>query len=120
MATRNLVTRNLLSGCGPSPSAQARDHGEAEGKRLLGRGLAAAGLRKSELEDLPKGDWRKRVIGRSIRRSTIMPVTWIAKAWRMGDPKRAASLVQSDPDPQGGREWKKAKGLLAEITKNVG
>ena len=44
----------------------------------------------------------------------------IAEVLRMGDPTRAASLVPSDPDPQWGREWKKAKGLLAKITKHVG
>jgi len=73
----------------------------------------------SELGDLPKGEWRKRAIGRAIRRTTIMPVTWIAEMLRMGDPKRAASLVQSDPDPQWGREWKMAQRLLVGITKNV-
>ena len=70
-------------------------------------------------EPIVKGDWRKRVIGRAIRRTTIMPVAWIAEVPRMGDPKRAASLVQSDPNPQWGREWKKARHLLAKITKNV-
>jgi len=99
--------------------AQARDHGEAEAKLLLRRGLSAAGLRKSGLDDLKKGDWRKRAVGRAIRRTTIMPAAWIAQALKMGDPKRAASLVQFDPDPQWGPEWKKAQRLLAEITKNV-
>jgi hypothetical protein len=60
----------------------------------------AAGLRKSELESFPKSDWRKR----AIRRSTIIPVIWIAELLRMADPKRAASLVPSNPDPQSGRE----------------
>ena len=32
---------------------------------------------------------------------------------------REVSLIQSDPDPQWGREWNKAKGLLAGFTKNV-
>ena len=99
----------------PRPGTTARRKGSGFSARV-----GAAGLRKSDLEDLPKGDWRKRAIGRAIRRSTIMPVIWIAEVLRMGDPKRAASLVQSNPDPQWGREWKKAKGILAGITKNVG
>ena len=48
-----------------------------------------------------------------------MPVTWIAEELRMSDPKRAASLVPSDPNPQWDREWKEAKGLLAEFMRNV-
>lgn len=98
---------------------QARDHGEAEARRLVKRGLSAAGLRKAELEKLKKGDWRKRAIGRAVRRSTVMPVGWIAEALVMGDVKRVATLVQGDPDPAWGPEWRKAKRLLAEITKNV-
>jgi len=71
---------------------------------------------------LKKGDWRKRVIGRMVRRSTVMPVTWVAETLQMGDPKRAAMLVQTDPEPAWGQDWKKARTLLRKLekeTKNV-
>jgi putative transposase len=95
--------------------AQARDHGEAEAKRLVKRGLSLAGLRKGELSGLKKGDWRKRVIGRAVRCATVVSVTWIAKALEMGNPKRVAGLVQFDPDPEWGPEWKEAKRLLGKL-----
>jgi hypothetical protein len=91
---------------------QAREHGEAEAKRLIKRGLSLAGLKKGDLAGLKKGDWRKRVIGRTVRRGTVVPVVWIAETLRMGDPKRAAKLVQTDPEPSWGPEWKDAKRLM--------
>lgn len=97
--------------------AQARDHGEREAKRIVRRGLALTGLKPSKLAGMMKGDWRKRVIGRLVRRSTVMPVGWIAEALRMGDPKRVAKLVQSDPDSSWGKEWKIARELLVELEK---
>lgn len=102
--------------------SQARDHGEAEAKRIIKRGLSLAGVRNNELEGMRKNDWRKRAIGRAVRRSTIMPVRWIAEVLEMGDPKRAAGLVRTDPDPEWGPEWKKARKLFGEVvrsTKNV-
>jgi hypothetical protein len=47
-----------------------------------------------------------------------MPVTWIAENLEMGDAKRAAKLVQSDPGPAWGPEWRKAKRLMAELGKD--
>ncbi len=49
-----------------STGAQTRDHGEAEAKRLLRAGLLAARLRRGDLPQLRKSDWRKRAIGRGI------------------------------------------------------
>lgn len=69
-----------------------------------------AGLRKS--------DWRKRVIGRLVRRSTVMPVTRIAESLQLGDPKRAAMLVQSDPNPSWGKDWKLGRTLMRELESN--
>jgi hypothetical protein len=68
---------------------------------------------------MKKGDWRKRVIGRMVRRSTVMPVTWIAEALQMGDPKRAAKLVQTDPDRDWGKDWKPARTLMRNLEKET-
>jgi len=48
-----------------------------------------------------------------------VPLAWIAEALIMGDVKRTATLVRTDPDPASGPEWKPARKLLPEITKNV-
>ncbi len=45
----------------------------------------------------------------------LVPVTWIAEVLEMGDAKRAAKLVQGDPDPGWGRDWKEAKRLMGEL-----
>jgi len=93
------------------------EDGESEAKRMIRRGLSLAGLKKSELAGMKKGDWRKRVIGRLVRRATVMPVGWIAEALQMGDPKRTAKLVQTDPDPKWGKDWKAARKLFVELDK---
>jgi len=99
--------------------AQARDHGETEAKRIIRRGLSLAGLKKSALAGMKKGDWRKRVIGRLVRRGTVMPVGWIAEALQMGDPKRTAKLMQADPGPEWGKDWKAARKLFVELAKQT-
>ena len=76
-------------------------------------------MKNSELGGLKKGEWRKRVSGRVVRKSTVMPVGWIAEALEMGDPKRAAKLVQTDPDSRWGKEWKSARKLFAELEKQT-
>jgi hypothetical protein len=98
--------------------AQARDHGEKEAKRLLKAGLAAAGLQKTDLRKLKKSDWRKRSIGRVIRKRTVMPVSWIAEHLGMGHPNQAATLVRRDPAREWGAEWKHARDLIRGIESN--
>jgi len=83
--------------------------------RLIKRGLTLAGLKKSDLAKLKKGDWRKRVMGRLVRRSTVMPVGWLAASLQMGDPKRTALLVQTDPNPSWGKDCKLGQKLIREI-----
>ena len=92
---------------------------ERRAKRIIRRGLVLAGLKMSGLGGLKIGEWRKRVIGRVVRKSTVMPVGWIAEVLQMGDPKRAAKLVQTDPDSSWGREWRSARKLFAELEKKA-
>ncbi len=94
---------------------QSRDHGEAEAKRILKRGLREAGLRGRELQQLPKRDWRKRAIGRVIRKRTVMPVAWIAEALCMGQPNGVASALRRDPSEESGTNWKRAQKLVKQI-----
>ena len=98
---------------------QARDHGEWMAGQILTVGLSEAGLEEAELSSLTKGDWRKRVIGRAIRRHTTASSGWIARKLKMGAPTRTASLVSTDPGSMWGKEWKKAKRLAAGLTRRV-
>jgi len=80
----------------------------------------ARGDRRDSIAALRKDDWRKQAIGRAIRRSTVVrPLPGLQKCLIMGDVKRTATLVRTDPDPASGPEWKPARKLLSEITKNV-
>jgi len=92
---------------------QMRDHGIGEAERMLGAGLALAGLEPGGLKTLRKGDWRNRVIGRLIRKRTIARADWIAERLCMGVSTRAGRLAARDPDgPEWGPEWRRARKLL--------
>ena len=61
---------------------------------------------------LPQGDWRKRVIGRLIRRHTTVPLGWLA----MGVPTLVSALLRGEPSPPAwGADWKAARKLLGEL-----
>jgi len=46
---------------------------------ILTLGLSEAGLEEADRSRLTKGDWRKRVIGRAIRKQTTVSAGWIAR-----------------------------------------
>lgn len=98
---------------------QARDHGVAMATRLWEAGLAAAGLAETDLAGLAKNDWRKRVIGRAIRRRTTVSSAWIADKLAMGVSTRAAALVARDPDPGWGPDWNKASQLQQVLERRI-
>jgi len=95
---------------------QMRDHGEVEAKRIIASGLIFAGLQPKDLEQLPKSDWRKRVIGGVTKKHTTMRVSWIAEKLRMGSPSTAARLIRHQPtNREWGTEWTAAKRLWREL-----
>ena len=99
---------------------QAREHGEAMAVKLLAVGLRAAGLREADLAALPKSDWRKRVIGRLIRRHTTVPLGWVAERLAMGVPTRVSALLRGEPSPLAwGADWKAARKLLGELEEKL-
>ena len=98
---------------------QARDHGEWMAGRILELGLNEAGLSREELGHLAKGDRRKRVIGRAIRCRTVLAAAWIAENLLMGVPTHTATLVATDPNPDWGRDWKRAKRLAGKLAKTI-
>ena len=97
---------------------QARDHGEAAALRLIALGLRLASLKNEDLESLRKNDWRKRVIGRAVRRNTTVPAAWISEQLRMGNVVRCAALTAKDPDDSWGPKWKQARAMLRKMEKS--
>lgn len=95
---------------------QMRDHGLGEAERMLLVGLAMVELSVDDLKSLPKGDWRKRVIGHMIRRHTIARAVWISDKLFMGVSTRAARLISHPPVGRDwGLEWKEARRLLKRL-----
>lgn len=90
-------------------------HGRAIAMLLLRTGLAIEGLTRESLEGLKKSDWRKRAIGRAIRRCTTAPIEWIADNLNMGVSSRVAQLVGEDPRPSWGKNWKRAQTLMETV-----
>jgi hypothetical protein len=99
--------------------SQAREHGEAIAGKLLALGLEVAGLKAGDLAGMPKGDWRKRAVGRMIRTRTTVSAGWIAASLAMGVATRAAAMVRHDPGPEWGEGWKAARRLLREMEAKV-
>lgn len=58
-------------------------HGLAEAGKLLEEGLKKAGLKKSDLQDLPATDPRKVEIARQIWRKTTVSQAWLAEHLQM-------------------------------------
>jgi hypothetical protein len=84
-------------------SGESRAHGEKEALRLLGEGLAEAGLAVEDLQRLPGSDERKVAIAREIWEKTTMSMNWIAEKLRM---KSAANVSQ-----QLGRARRRERGV---------
>ncbi|WP_367872547.1 transposase [Luteolibacter sp. Populi] len=108
-----LIAARRRSGAGPEGGSPV--HGAEMAQRILGAGLAAAGLSYESLDNLRKSDWRKRAIGRAIRLCTTVPTEWIASSLQMGVSSRVALLVARDPEPSWGKSWRPAKELLDRL-----
>lgn len=65
------------------------------------------------MPELKKRDWRKRVIGRSISKGTVMPVKRIAETLAMGHPDAAATLIRHGPAARSGARSGKEAGRLS-------
>ena len=87
-------------------------HGMARGNRR-----EAIVLDDEDLESLRKNDWRKRVIGRAVRRNTTVPAAWISEQLRMGNVVRCAALTAEDSDDSWRPKWKQARAMLRKMEK---
>ena len=65
-------------------AAQVRDHGKKEAERVIAVTAQVFGLKRSDWERLPKGDWRKGLVAGLIRERALVPNAWLAQRLRMG------------------------------------
>lgn len=87
---RDRILEMLEGESSASSREYRRDHGERRAESLLFGGLGLAGLDESDLAELPKGDWRKRVIGHVLKRETSVRLAWLGERLRMGSPSYAS------------------------------
>ena len=87
------VTSGARRGSRPD-AAVLRDHGDAEARRLLARGLEVVGLRPEDLATLPRGDERKAALAAVLRSRTMVSNAWTAHALFMGHPSRVTHCVK--------------------------
>ena len=88
------LTSGGRGGCRPD-AAVLRDHGEAEARRLLARGLEVVGLTANDLAALPRGDERKAALAAMLRSRTTVSNAWTAQSLFMGHPSRVTHCVKT-------------------------
>jgi len=72
-----------------------KKHDEHRAEQLLVHGLNICALRREELEQLKKGDARKKVIAWHIRRNTSVRNEWISKVLKMGNVSNVSRYIRS-------------------------
>jgi hypothetical protein len=92
-------------------------HGETAAGTLLAEGLAALGLSRSNLEELPKGAPEKTVLAWWLRDRTTVSLRWVGQMLAMGHYTRVTQAV-SRMSRHPGRKLEKLKQRLlkTEIT----
>lgn len=78
---------------------EIKAHDMAEAQRLLRDGLAEQNLRQRDLAKLKKGDSRKVAIAERIRRTTAVPLAWIAERLSMGTPSNVSQACRRYLNP---------------------
>lgn len=73
---------------GGKETCNGRLHDEQEAERIIKLGLGMWGLRRGDLQKMPKGKQEKIAMACLIRERTLMTNGWIAKQLHMGDPSR--------------------------------
>ena len=63
---------------------EVREHQEADAEALVQKGLQAVSLAEGDLACLARGDERKAMIALGIRKTTTVPLGWIARRLDMG------------------------------------
>ena len=95
-------------------SQESRAHGEKEAARLLKEGMAAVGLRKADLENLPGSDLRKVAVASAIWERTTVGMQWINDRLVMKSAANASHQIRrmrmqrselENQLPKKAREW---------------
>jgi hypothetical protein len=89
-------------------------HDEAAGRTLLRRGLAALGLKPSDLAALPKGAPEKTVLAWWLRARTTVSLRWVGQTLAMGHYTRVTQAV-SRMGRRPGRKLLQLKRCLSSI-----
>ena len=74
------------------------DYGELMAERIVIEGFLRLGLTEEMLEALPKSDWRKRLVGHSVRRQPSVSLEWIARRLKMGAVSHVSMLCSKIDD----------------------
>jgi REP element-mobilizing transposase RayT len=74
------------------------DHGAWTAARLLRAGLKQWELEKSDLRELRKNDWRKRLIGHLIKKRSGVSLRWIGEHLVMGNDSHVSRLCSRIDD----------------------
>jgi putative transposase len=75
-------------------SKELKAHGEAQALEILKHGLAASGLEKQELKELPGSDERKVAIALQIWENTTMSMSWISQKLAMKSAANASQQIR--------------------------
>ena len=99
---------------GGKEACVGRMHDEQEAERIIELGLGIWGLRRGDLQKMPKGKQEKIVIACLIRERTMMTNGWIAKQLYMGDPSRVCRYCSA------GRENRVIQKLANTLLMSIG
>ncbi len=122
---RDRILEMLEGGGGGSASDRAlrRDHGIRRAEALLAKGLEFAGLLESDLARLPKGDWRKRVIGHVLKRKRVFRWHGLGERLRMGSEshtsRKCARLGDLEHSAEAGVLMKRLGNLQARMNMRI-
>jgi len=72
---------------------ERKDHSEQKARVIIREGLKYFGIRKSELAQLKKSDYRKVMIASLIREQTVMRLVWVSEQLNMGAVPRVSQCV---------------------------
>lgn len=75
-------------------SHESRAHGESEARKLIGEGLAVAGLSPETLRALPGSEARKVALARLVWETTTMNMKWIAENLAMRSAANASQQIR--------------------------
>jgi hypothetical protein len=93
-----------------------RAHGEAAAEKLLVAGLAALGLSRKDLAELPKSAPEKTVLAWWLRERTTVPLRWVSQELELGHYTRVTQAI-SRLKRKPGKKLEKLKRQFLQMEK---